>query len=175
MINPQTTAPNIIQEFVNRVLLETLTDRERKIAALRPRDVFGFDLKQMTLRQAGEQEGVSRERVRQMVAKINRKIKRKIFIVEQQLKEPQVIIKYIEKTEGEKTPNLPIVYKPIEALGEMTVRVTNALHCEEIKTVQQLIEKKEGELLRLPNFGRKSLNELKELLADHNLKLGETP
>ena len=164
MINPQTTAPNIIQEFVNRVLLETLTDRERKIAALRPRDVFGFDLKQMTLRQAGEQEGVSQERVRQMVAKIVRKIKRKVSMIDQRIKEPQVIIKYIKETDAEKVANLPIVYKPVEVLGEMTVRVKNALKNDDIETVQQLIEKRECELMRIPNFGQKSLNELKELL-----------
>lgn len=176
MIEPKTvTTPNVIQEFIHRVLLETLTDREKRIATLRPRDVFGFDLKQLTLRQAGEQEGTGPERIRQIVAKINRKIKRKIDIIDQRLTEPQVIIKYIEKPDTEKVTNLPIVYKPVEALGEMTVRAANALHNENIKTVQQLIEKRESELLRIPNFGRKSLEEIKTLLADQNLKLGETP
>jgi len=170
-----TTKKNIVQEFINSVLLETLNDREKIVAALRQKDVFGFDVKQQSLREVGEQVGLRQERIRQMVAKIIRKIERRIFIINQSLKEPQVIIKYIEKTVEEKAPNLPIVYKPVAALGEMTVRTANALLNDEIKTVQQLIEKRESELLRIPNFGRKSLMELQELLANHNLKLGVSP
>ena len=174
--NPQTTPKsNAVQEFIKSVLLETLTEREKIVASLRQKDVFGFDVKQPTLQQVGEQIGLSAERIRQMVAKIIRKIERRVFIINQSLKEPQVIIKYIEKTDEEKTSNLPIVYKSVDALGEMTVRTANALLNDEIKTVQQLIEKKESELLRIPNFGRKSLRELQQLLANHNLKIGDTP
>ena len=168
-----TRKPSAVQEFVNSVLLETLTDREKRVAALRQKDVFGFDVKQLALHAIGEKEGLSTERIRQIVFKIVRKIERKIFIINQSLAEPQVIIKYIESTAAEKTSNLPIVYKPVEALGEVTVRAANALHNDNIKTVQHLIEKTDSELLRIPNFGRKSLNELKELLGKHGLKIGE--
>ena len=173
MLKDSLTPPNAVREFINSVLLETLTDREKRICALRPKEVFGFDVEQLTLRQAGEQEGVSQERMRQIIIKIIRKIRRRIFVINQQIKEPQVIIKYIEKPDTEDVANLPIVYKPVEALGEMTVRTFNVLKNGNIKTVQQLIEKKEHELLRLPNFGRKSLNELKEVLSRQGLKLEE--
>ena len=168
-----TVVSKAFQEFINNVLLETLTDREKRVVALRQKDVFGFDVKQIALRKVGKQEGLSPERIRQIIFKIVRKIERKILVIDQSLKEPQVIIKYVEKTNTEKTSNLPIVYKPVEALGEMSVRTANALHNENIKTVQHLIEKTNSELLRMPNFGRKSLEELKNLLANHDLKLEE--
>ena len=41
-----------------------------------------------------------------------------------------------------------------------------------VETVRQLVQKTEPELLKTKNFGRKSLNEIKEILADMNLTLG---
>ena len=85
--NPQTTPKsNAVQEFIKSVLLETLTEREKIVASLRQKDVFGFDVKQPTLQQVGEQIGLSAERIRQMVAKIIRKIERRVFIINQSLK-----------------------------------------------------------------------------------------
>ena len=159
------------QEFLKGVLMEKLTDRERRIVALRQKDVFGFETEQMALRRIGTQEGLSVESIRQIVFKSARKIERRILIINERLKEPQVIVKYIEKPEAQAVANLPIVYKPVGALGEMEARVVNALKIDGIETVQQLIERSERNLLRLPNFGRKSLAEVKDLLAAHDLDL----
>lgn len=55
---------------------------------------------------------------------------------------------------------------------ELSNRVVNGLKFNEINTVKELVSKTEGEILRAPNFGRKSLNEIKEVLSGMSLKLG---
>jgi DNA-directed RNA polymerase subunit alpha len=55
---------------------------------------------------------------------------------------------------------------------ELSVRSYNCLKNAGIETVRDLVQKTEAELLKTKNFGRKSLNEIKELLADMKLSLG---
>lgn len=55
---------------------------------------------------------------------------------------------------------------------ELSVRSANCLKNDGINYVGELVQKSEAEMLRTPNFGRKSLNEIKELLARSNLHLG---
>ncbi len=55
---------------------------------------------------------------------------------------------------------------------ELTVRSANCLKAEQIYYIGDLIQKSEQDLLRTPNLGRKSLNEIKEVLTDKNLELG---
>lgn len=57
---------------------------------------------------------------------------------------------------------------------DLTCRTVNALLSENIITVGQLIQKTDNELLKIPNLGRKSLNEVKECLAANGLQLGMT-
>ncbi len=55
---------------------------------------------------------------------------------------------------------------------ELTVRSANCLKAEQIYYIGDLVQKTEQELLRTPNLGRKSLNEIKEVLTDKKLELG---
>ena len=55
---------------------------------------------------------------------------------------------------------------------ELSVRSANCLKNDNIVYIGDLIQKTEAEMLRTPNFGRKSLNEIKEVLAGMNLHLG---
>ena len=55
---------------------------------------------------------------------------------------------------------------------ELSVRSANCLKNDNIVYIGDLIQKSEGEMLRTPNFGRKSLNEIKEVLAQMGLHLG---
>ena len=55
---------------------------------------------------------------------------------------------------------------------ELSVRSYNCLKNAGIETVRDLVQRTEAELLKTKNFGRKSLNEIKELLADMKLSLG---
>jgi DNA-directed RNA polymerase subunit alpha len=55
---------------------------------------------------------------------------------------------------------------------ELSVRSYNCLKNANIKTIGDLVTKSEGEMLKTKNFGRKSLNEIKEILAEMGLSLG---
>jgi len=159
------------KEFVYTRLMDKLDGRHQFVVMNRTLDVFGIGKNEMTLREIGASLGVTIERIRQMAAKAKRRINHKLSILNERLKEPQVVIKHVEK-KPETTENLPIIYKPVAALGEFSVRTANCLKNEDIHTIEQLIRKKPYELLRAPNFGRKSLREVEVLLDYNNLKLG---
>ena len=55
---------------------------------------------------------------------------------------------------------------------ELSVRSANCLKNDNIVYIGDLVQKTEAEMLRTPNFGRKSLNEIKEVLAQMELRLG---
>jgi len=74
----------------------------------------------------------------------------------------------------EKIPELafnPALLKKVDEL-ELSVRSANCLKNDNIVYIGDLIQKTEAEMLRTPNFGRKSLNEIKEVLAQMGLHLG---
>jgi len=68
-------------------------------------------------------------------------------------------------------PFNPALLKKVDEL-ELSVRSANCLKNDNIVYIGDLIQKSEGEMLRTPNFGRKSLNEIKEVLAGMGLHLG---
>jgi DNA-directed RNA polymerase subunit alpha len=65
----------------------------------------------------------------------------------------------------------PVLLRPIDDL-ELTVRSANCLKAENIYYIGDLIQKTEVELLKTPNLGKKSLTEIKEVLAQRGLSLG---
>ncbi len=65
----------------------------------------------------------------------------------------------------------PLLLRPVDDL-ELTVRSANCLKAENIYYIGDLIQRTENELLKTPNLGRKSLNEIKEVLAACGLTLG---
>lgn len=65
----------------------------------------------------------------------------------------------------------PILRRPVDDL-ELTVRSANCLKAENIYYIGDLIQRTENELLKTPSLGRKSLNEIKEVLGTHGLTLG---
>ncbi|MGD9826225.1 DNA-directed RNA polymerase subunit alpha [Desulfobacter sp.] len=72
--------------------------------------------------------------------------------------------------EGEKGFNENI-YRSVDEL-ELSVRSSNCLKNARIHTIYQLVQKTDSEMLKTKNFGRKSLNEIKEVLNSMNLSLG---
>jgi len=68
-------------------------------------------------------------------------------------------------------PGVPLPAKSIDEL-ELSVRTYNCLKNAGITTVRELLTQSEADLIRLKNFGRKQLNELKEVLGSLNLTLG---
>ena len=65
----------------------------------------------------------------------------------------------------------PLLLRSIEEL-ELTVRSTNCLKAESIFLIGDLIQRSEFDLLKTPNLGKKSLNEIKDVLASKGLSLG---
>lgn len=79
------------------------------------------------------------------------------------------------ETKKDEKPDLPFspwLLKKVYDLDELSVRATNCLKNDNIVYVGDLVQKTEGEMLKTPNFGRKSLNEIKEKLAKIGLKFG---
>ena len=67
----------------------------------------------------------------------------------------------------------PLLMRSIEEL-ELTVRSTNCLKAESIFLIGDLIQRSEFDLLKTPNLGKKSLNEIKDVLASKGFALGTT-
>ena len=63
------------------------------------------------------------------------------------------------------------IYRSVDEL-ELSVRSSNCLKNAKIHTIYQLVQKTDNEMLKTKNFGRKSLNEIKEVLASMDLSLG---
>jgi len=74
----------------------------------------------------------------------------------------------IEKSQHEENKHLS---RSVNEL-ELSVRAANCLKNANIKTIADLVQKTEGEMLRTKNFGKKSLNEIKEILNEMGLSLG---
>jgi DNA-directed RNA polymerase subunit alpha len=89
----------------------------------------------------------------------------------------QLFINFEEPTvhrEEEKKDDLPFnknLLRKVDEL-ELSVRSANCLKNDNIIYIGDLVQKTEAEMLRTPNFGRKSLNEIKEVLAQMGLHLG---
>ena len=85
--------------------------------------------------------------------------------------EPNDLVNIVDSP-GRSNPNFdPILLRPVDEL-ELTVRSANCLKAENIYYIGDLIQRTETELLKTPNLGRKSLNEIKEVLASRGLTLG---
>jgi DNA-directed RNA polymerase subunit alpha len=84
-----------------------------------------------------------------------------------------VDLKYEESRANRKnqTHYDPILLRPVDDL-ELTVRSANCLKAENIYFIGDLVQKPESELLKTPNLGKKSLTEIKDVLAAHSLSLG---
>jgi DNA-directed RNA polymerase subunit alpha len=77
-----------------------------------------------------------------------------------------------EQAAAGKEPEIdPILLRPVDDL-ELTVRSANCLKAESIYYIGDLIQRTEVELLKTPNLGKKSLTEIKEVLASRGLSLG---
>jgi len=74
-------------------------------------------------------------------------------------------------TRDEPTPLNPNLFKSVDEL-ELSVRSANCLQNANIKYIGELVQKTESEMLKTKNFGRKSLNEIKEILTSMGLSLG---
>jgi DNA-directed RNA polymerase subunit alpha len=77
----------------------------------------------------------------------------------------------VEKEAASELPFNKNLLRKVEEL-ELSVRSANCLKNDNIVYIGDLVQKSEAEMLRTPNFGRKSLNEIKEVLSQMGLHLG---
>ena len=77
----------------------------------------------------------------------------------------------VDETQSDMLDFNPKLLKKVDEL-ELSVRAANCLKNDNIVYIGDLVQKSEPEMMRTPNFGRKSLNEIKEVLATMNLHLG---
>jgi DNA-directed RNA polymerase subunit alpha len=77
----------------------------------------------------------------------------------------------VEEVDEEKEKLKELLNRSVEEM-ELSVRSSNCLKTANIKQIGELVQKTESEMLRYRNFGRKSLNEIKEILAEMGLSLG---
>lgn len=82
--------------------------------------------------------------------------------------EPEPVVAAKEEGSAQFNPNL---YRSVEEL-ELSVRSANCLQNANIKYIYELVQKTESEMLKTKNFGRKSLNEIKDILSEMGLSLG---
>ena len=82
--------------------------------------------------------------------------------------EPEPVALAKEEGSSQFNPNL---YRSVEEL-ELSVRSANCLQNANIKYIYELVQKTEAEMLKTKNFGRKSLNEIKDILSEMGLSLG---
>lgn len=82
--------------------------------------------------------------------------------------EPEPVAQTKEEAGSQFNPNL---YRSVDEL-ELSVRSANCLQNANIKYIYELVQKTETEMLKTKNFGRKSLNEIKDILAEMGLSLG---
>lgn len=158
-----------LRSFLAEHVFTKLSERQVRCVLGRQLDVFGFGENPMTYKAIAEQEGVSIERIRQLTFKGKRIVDNSLRQIAEAQKSPHVIIKKVSAEEL--NPNLPMRQKFVYDLGALSVRSYNCLKNEDLMLVDRLLEKTEAELLRAPNLGRKSLKEIKSLLAQHGLEL----
>lgn len=102
-------------------------------------------------------------------------IRRAATILQNQLETFVYLVETTGEVEGGEEPETPsidpILLRPVDDL-ELTVRSANCLKAENIFLIGDLIQRTEVELLKTPNLGKKSLNEIKDVLATRGLSLG---
>lgn len=89
-----------------------------------------------------------------------------VFINFDESEEPQVEDSFVESSRVNEN-----LYRSVEEL-ELSVRSANCLKNAQINLIGELVQRSESEMLKTQNFGRKSLNEIKDILTDMGLGLG---
>ena len=82
-------------------------------------------------------------------------------------------VEMLQPLPEEPVPLNPNLFRSVDEL-ELSVRSANCLQNANIRLIGELVQRSEAEMLRTKNFGRKSLNEIKEILASMDLELGMT-
>ena len=162
-----------VKWFVANHLMNPLHPRTPIILEGRLKDLTGLGENALTLEECGKLMGVSRSMVRINVHRMRRLVNKNIERLLTKSRE-KVIIKEVERVpEPVQIGTNLVPFIPIDTL-DISVRAANVLRYLDITTVEQLLtQSSERDLMKTPNFGRKSLNEIKAELEKLGLKLQE--
>src|SRR5262249_59932411 len=83
----------------------------------------------------------------------------------------QIVTEAVEEVDEEKMKMREKLERSVEEL-ELSVRSSNCLKQADIKTIGDLVQKSEAEMLKYRNFGRKSLKEIQDILGEMGLSFG---
>lgn len=158
-------------ETITNALVSTLNERERRILEMHYRDG-------MTLENISAREGVSKERIRQLLAKAVRKMKNPRFIKKMEVMPKADYIELETKYEAllaeyERSKEEPVVetgeeksirHTPIENL-ELSIRAYNCLKRAKKDTIGDVMDMTFTEMLHIRNLGRRSAEEIANRLA----------
>ena len=86
----------------------------------------------------------------------------------------ETYVEPVEEVNEEELQREKWLSKPVAEELELSVRSANCLEAAKITTIRDLVIKTEQEMLKFRNFGRKSLNEIKDILSEMGLSLGMT-
>lgn len=156
-----------MKQFIIEHLMKTQDARKIDIVFNKQKYVFGFGANNLTTEELAHKYNVTPTTIHVIMRKEKNRIARQIDTLLKQSKKP-AIIKEVCKDDIDRS--VPSSDLSIEILEPLTARTRNCLIQEGITTINQLLELSEGEMLKMPNLGRKSLNELKYKLKDMGLK-----
>ncbi|MFH2062629.1 MAG: DNA-directed RNA polymerase subunit alpha C-terminal domain-containing protein [bacterium] len=163
-----------VWELLDRSLKEL---RSRELLLLEFR--FGLNGRSvLTLRELGTKFGICMARVNQIEFEALQQLGRRLRLRGPQLGVP--LLQTVQELPWRKLPGEreqeeaaagqvnPNLFRPVDEL-ELSIRTAKCLHCAGIRLVGQLVQKTEQELLKLKNFGRLSLKEIRYVLAQMGL------
>lgn len=178
----------LVKEEVG-ALLATLTPKEASIIKRR----FGLEAPPETLKKIGEFFGVSAERIRSIESQASRKLNRPMQKLHMLLLSSSNLLAFdlreIRKARMQEemrskirevlasreiqftSEQLEAMVLPVDEI-EFSVRTWNCLKNAHVRYLGEIVQKTERELLMSRNFGRKTLNEVKEILSQFGLHLG---
>jgi DNA-directed RNA polymerase alpha subunit len=149
-----------MKQFIIESLLKTQVERTIDVVFNRQKHVFGFGENKMTVGELAQKYGCCKQTINNMCNKNKDKVQRNIKSLLALANKPVVIKEVDIKTVERDVPSTEILVASLD----LSVRSINCLYNDGIRTVDQLTKFTQGEMLRIPNFGRKSLKEVSNKL-----------
>lgn len=158
-----------MKQFIIESLLKTQVERTIDVVFNRQKHVFGFGENKMTIGKLAEKYNCCKQTISVICNKSRDKVQRNIKSLLALACKPVVIKEVDIKTVERNVPSTEILVASLD----LSVRTQNCLNNDDIRTISQLTKFRPSELLKIPNFGKKSLKEVELKLAELGLSLAK--